>query len=108
MSEANFSATTLRFTLSVGVISPVASVKSTGKIRNFLIASACETTWLAAFTAVPISASRSESSTRSATVASAGFPLRCFQPSMASGSMVIRAPMKGCLSPTAMAWLING
>nr|VTP00237.1 hypothetical protein BIN_B_03413 [Mycobacterium riyadhense] len=34
--------------------------------------------------------------------------LRCFQPSNASGSMVMSAPMNGLLSPTTIAWLMSG
>ena len=35
-------------------------------------------------------------------------PWCCFQTSKASGSIAISAPMNGCLSPTAIAWLISG
>ena len=68
MSPANFSATTLRLTFSVGVSSPVSSVKSTGRMRNLRIDSACDTAWLASLTASSTSASRSGSSARSPTV----------------------------------------
>ena len=69
MSLANFSATTLRLTFSVGVSSPVSSVKSTGRMRNLRIDSACDTAWLASLTARSTSAIRSGSSARSPTVA---------------------------------------
>ena len=58
MSLANFSATTLRLTFSVGVSSPVSSVKSTGRMRNLRIASAFDTAWLASLTARSISATQ--------------------------------------------------
>ena len=108
MSSANFSATTLRLTFNVGVSSPVSSVKSTGSMRNLRIASAFDTAWLASLTARSISAVRSGSSARSATVASAFLPLRSFQPGNASGSIVMSAAMNGFASPTHIAWLING
>ena len=55
---ANFSATTLRLTFSVGVSSPVSSVKSTGRMRNLRIDSAWDTAWLASLTARSISATQ--------------------------------------------------
>ena len=72
MSSANFSATTLRLTFIVGVSSPVSSVKSTGRMRNLRIDSACDTARLACLTAASTSASRSGSLARSPTDAPRG------------------------------------
>src|SRR5450756_1072710 len=69
---------TLRLSLSVGVSCPPPSVKSVGRIRNFLIASACDTALLASATAWSISMSRSGSSRRSATVAASSLPWSAF------------------------------
>ena len=46
-SSANCCMMTLRFSLSVGVICPPSSVKSSGRMANLRIDSACETDWLA-------------------------------------------------------------
>ena len=46
ISPANRSVTTFRFTFSVGVNSPVSTVKSIGRIWNLRIDSACDTDWL--------------------------------------------------------------
>src|SRR5918998_6969463 len=55
MCSANDFATTARLTFIVGVISPPASVKSTGRMRNSRICSARDTAWLASSTAWAIS-----------------------------------------------------
>ena len=77
-------------------------------MRNLRIDSACDTDRLACLTAASTSATRSGSVARSPTDAPAALLLRCFQPSNASGSMVISAPMNGLASPTTIAWLISG
>ena len=61
--------TTLRLSLRLGVSCPPSSVHSSGRIANLRIDSALETALLASSTAVSISARRSGSSTRSATLA---------------------------------------
>ena len=93
MSSAYFCETTFRLTFMVGVISPVSSEKSSGRMRTFLMASALETVSLAAATALLISASRSGSLRRSVTVADSGLPLAAFHCGKASGSMVTSAAM---------------
>ena len=102
------SCTTLRLTFSDGVSSPVASVKSPGRIRNTLIASALDTAWLASSIAAWISARsrrRRAGRRRSRRRACRCRPAR---PASASSSMVTSAAMNGCRSPTTMHWLTSG
>ena len=97
-----------RLTFIVGVISPPASVKSTGRMRNSRICSARDTARFASATASPIAARRSGSSTRSASGVPAGLPERSSQPGSASSSIVTSAAMNGLPSPTTMHWLTSG
>jgi hypothetical protein len=66
MASWNSARTTLRLSFMDGVSSPPSSVQSTGRIVNFLIASAFETALLALSTADWTSASASGSVARSA------------------------------------------
>nr|MDT0666917.1 hypothetical protein [Micromonospora sp. DSM 115978] len=65
-------------TFRLGVISPPSTVKSSGRIENFLIDSAFDTVWFAVSMDAWMDERRSGSSRRSATLASAGFPFDAF------------------------------
>ncbi len=93
MSAANRSVTTLRLIFSVGVNSPVSSVRSRSRTTNFLMASACETMELASSTMDCSASCRAGSRRRSAMVAVGGFPFSAFQLSSTSGSTVSSAVM---------------
>ena len=102
----SFSATTARLTFIVGVISPPASVKSTGRMRNSRICSARDTAWLASATAVADLARAGPGRPPGrATPSPAGLPVRSSQPGSASASTVTSAAMNGLPSPTTMHWL---
>ena len=75
---------------------------------NDLMASAFETALLASSTASWTLARSSESSARSATLASFALPCLDFQSGKASSSTVTSAAMNGFWSPTTMHWLTSG
>src|SRR2546429_469082 len=108
ISSAYSFRTTLRLTFSDGVISPVASLKSRGRTRNTLIASAADTALLASSMAAWTSVRRSGSLRSDPAVASAGLPCCSFHFGSASSSRVTSAPMNFCPSPTTMHWLTRG
>lgn len=84
---------TWRRTFSEGVSWPAASVKSSPRIADFLIASACDTALLALSMAAWISARKAGSPRRSATAAVGGLSLSAFHWASISGSTATSVPM---------------
>ena len=109
ISSAYSFSTTLRFTFSDGVSSPLASVKSRGQDPEHLDRLGLGHRLVGVVDGgLDLGRAGPSSSRRSATRRVRRLAVPAFQAGSASSSMVTSAAMNGCRSPTTMHWLTSG